>query len=428
MFKSFVVVFMSRRVLIGILLYTMIFVKVALPQALVIASDLPKLSSNKSVNKCSPNAFVSGPTKWIYTYSRDEGSQWLRAQLSIRGSHDNEAWTIELSDKNGVVEQIIHSDQITAAAKPQMWTDLLVGSTFTLKVMSTANLDGLSFCLDSINFPQDNLEDKSLIGNIDDRQDLVLAFGLASRYYKYGRSVALIRFQDTLNGNGSESNCTGVLISPTLVATNNHCIGSQSSIDTATITFGYETNGQPSPPLKVIALAATNVNLDYSLLSIPTVNYPFAKISTKDLARATKLILIQHPSALPKKIAVKKCRVEEVRALGRETDFFHLCDSSGGSSGSPVMEESTGVVFGLHHLGVSDPKTKDFHNLAVYFSEIFKDLKTRYPDLYRQFLQQRPDIVVSQETHGLGSYISSGLDSEGGSPKHETLGVVNKVK
>ena len=110
-----------------------------------------------------------------------------------------------------------------------------------------------------------------------------------------------------------------------------------------------------------------------------------ARLNVARVTEGHRLILIQHPDRQPKTIAVKNCVVQLPDFIGRKdgvkTDFLHACDSEGGSSGSPIMDESTGEVVGLHHLAFFDSKIMDYHNLGVKMAQILDALKTDKPAL-----------------------------------------------
>lgn len=352
-------------------------------QDMHIANDLPALSRQVSVNECSPTHYVSDFGKWTYPYPNSDHSSWMRAKIVVDQPWSDRSWEIRINVDNHTIQKLTPRD--LADDGKTLWTKLIVGDQFTIEFGSNNDVDGMKVCLDSINIPATAVSIKSVIDNKDDRVDLVTVYGINSRYYSYGRAVVLIRFQDQSNG-GTETNCTGVVLSATLVATNYHCINEHTNLGTAFVVVGHET-GQSEQEAAVICLMAKSSVLDYSIIRINRELTDIAKVSVGGLKKNAPLILIQHPEGKPKLIAVvskTKCFVQQNPARDRQTDFYHLCDSSGGSSGSPVMDEKTGIVYGLHHLGVTDPKRQDYHNLAVSFREIRDDVRDRFPSVYKE--------------------------------------------
>jgi V8-like Glu-specific endopeptidase len=353
-------------------------------QSLQIVKDLPTLSRSISINECSPTVFVSKPNKWTFPYAPRERYMWMRPKITVDEPSIEKPWTIEIVVNDHTVQTLTRSD--LAPDLHTLWATLIEAEEFTVQLTSSSNIDGMKVCLESVNVPRTAVSVKSVIDSKDDRVDLVATYGTHSRYYDYGKSVVLIRFQDVDNG-GTESNCTGVVISSTLVATNNHCIDDRTNLGTSFVIIGHESGAPVELRAGIVCLVATNSRLDYSIIRLDRELKDVAKISVGDVKKGTHLILIQHPEAQPKLIAVvskKKCFVQQAPAQDRQTDFYHLCDSSGGSSGSPVMDEASGVVYGLHHLGATDQKRHDYHNLAVSFREISNDLKDRYPLIYQE--------------------------------------------
>jgi V8-like Glu-specific endopeptidase len=353
-------------------------------QSLQIVKDLPTLSRSVSIHKCSPTIFVSDSNKWSFPYAPLEHFVWMRPKIKVENYSMDKSWAIEIVVDNQTVQSLTRSD--LAPDLHTLWATFVEAESFTVQLTSSSNIDGMKVCLESINVPTTPVSVKSVINNKDDRVDLVATYGINSRYYKYGKSVILIWFQDADN-DGAETNCTGVVISPTLVATNNHCIDERTNLSTSFVVIGHESGTPDEQRAGIVCLEATNLALDYSIIRLDRELKDVAKISVDSVKNGKRLILIQHPEALPKLIAVaskKKCFVQQAPAQDRQTDFYHLCDSSGGSSGSPVMDEASGVVYGLHHLGVTDPRRHDYHNLAVSFREISDDLKRRYTSIYQE--------------------------------------------
>jgi hypothetical protein len=378
-------------------------------QALQIVRDLPVLSRSVSVNECSPSKFVSGSSKWAHIYINHDGPHWMRLKLSVVSASFKD-WHVEVKDEEGkgtVIETLLPTR--FSETNGTAWTGIVRGASVEIELVSNDDIDGMTLCIDSVNVPRTALTVKSTIGKKDDRTNLVDYFGIGSRYYAYGKAVAMIRFQDVANG-GDETNCTGVLVAPTLIATSYHCIDLSTPLSTACAFFGYESGGEVDKcdiqsrlysTAHVLRVVAHSSVLDYSILRIDRSESNVAAITSRGLKKKAPLIVIQHPEGQPKMIAfadikTAKCFVEQSPATGRKSDFFHLCDTSGGSSGSPVMDEQTGVVYGLHHIGESNPKTHDYHNLAVFFSDILGDMKKDYLSIHDEIVAQGSYIPANR--------------------------------
>jgi V8-like Glu-specific endopeptidase len=104
------------------------------------------------------------------------------------------------------------------------------------------------------------------------------------------------------------------------------------------------------------------------------------------------LVLIQHPAGEFKQVSIADCRVAGVSRTGvaaAGTDFGHLCDSLGGSSGSPVVDGQTGRVVGLHHWGFEEGAANPV-NQAVHIGLVLDDLRTRLPALHAEITGSPP--------------------------------------
>lgn len=178
--------------------------------------------------------------------------------------------------------------------------------------------------------------------------------------------------------------CTGFMITDNLLLTNHHCI---STIDTCFATvaiFGYQRDRSgrilPTKQYDCIAVVATDITLDYSLLRMdgsPGEISQWGSLKIDHLAvlvASQPLYMVQHPSGEPKRVTMDNCRVSTLEAEGSlsgfKSDFGHVCDTESGSSGSPMIDRSNHVV-GLHHLGF-DAKNRRWsrENRAVSINSI----------------------------------------------------------
>lgn len=194
--------------------------------------------------------------------------------------------------------------------------------------------------------------------------------------------------------------CTGWLIDGSdadMLITNNHCISRQSEVDSLQATFnlqrstcGGDTDAEISNFAGGVLLKTNNVDrrgnkdgLDYTLLTLignPEAIWGELVGSTKQVAVDDLIWFIQHPGGGVKMIGywedaekTVRCAVGAVnRTYGRSapgSQTAYACDSEGGSSGSPIVDEVTGEVIALHHFG----GVEDCLNAGTAMAEICAD-------------------------------------------------------
>jgi lysyl endopeptidase len=169
--------------------------------------------------------------------------------------------------------------------------------------------------------------------------------------------------------NGTEL-CTGWRVGPNnRMLTNNHCFTSTSEANNTEVWFNYQCaqcgGYDVFEPTKVWGgtVLSTDHTYDYTLFSVGD----FAAIQkfgylTLDTARPVKgqeLYVPQHPAGEPTRIAgalgekAGNCSVVDPDYTGYAagSDVSYLCDTEGGSSGSPVISRKTNKVVALHHFG-----------------------------------------------------------------------------
>ena len=90
--------------------------------------------------------------------------------------------------------------------------------------------------------------------------------------------------------------------------------------------------------------------------------------TTKPTAVSDPIWFIQHPGGREKKVGFYEdadhavpCKLDAVdqsiKGVAPSSQNFYACDSEGGSSGSPIVDPSSGHAIALHHFGgiTSDP-------------------------------------------------------------------------
>jgi lysyl endopeptidase len=198
----------------------------------------------------------------------------------------------------------------------------------------------------------------------DDKSDAVCY--RSSDPVAYERSKAVTRL--LINGNEL---CTGWRIGPNnRFLTNNHCIVTSKDAYDTEVWFNYQCaqcGGHAvfrSTKVWGDTVLSTDETLDYTLFTVDDFEavkkFGYLQFDLRRPARGEELYIPQHPSGDPTMIAMDSdedangtCAVDNPTYTGyaKATDISYLCDTEGGSSGSPVLSKSTDKVVALHHFG-----------------------------------------------------------------------------
>jgi endonuclease I/V8-like Glu-specific endopeptidase len=156
---------------------------------------------------------------------------------------------------------------------------------------------------------------------------------------------------------------TGVLISPRLLLTNNHVLGSAEAAAGSVAEFGYEADSDDRArpavrfALEPDAFFATDPALDYAVVAVrdrsvdgqPLAPWAWVPLIAEQgkIIKGEMVNIVQHPGGEPKQVALRENQVIDLLA-----DFLHYrTDTAPGSSGSPVFNDEWEMV-ALHHSGV----------------------------------------------------------------------------
>ncbi|WP_224372886.1 endonuclease [Hyalangium versicolor] len=193
------------------------------------------------------------------------------------------------------------------------------------------------------------------------------------RGLKVSRTVGRVRINDArgrLTGYG-----TGFLVSPRLMLTNHHVLGSAAEASHSQIEFNYQSgiDGAALPSvlfeLDPATCFITDEKLDYALVAVKERSadgQALSEFGFNRLIEATGKVLlgeyvniIQHPNGEPKQLALRENQIVDLL-----DNFTHyMTDTAPGSSGSPVYNDQWEVV-ALHHMGVPK-RSEDGHLLTV---------------------------------------------------------------
>ncbi|MCO7225579.1 pre-peptidase C-terminal domain-containing protein [Pleionea sp. CnH1-48] len=152
--------------------------------------------------------------------------------------------------------------------------------------------------------------------------------------------------------------------------TNNHCVSGASGVKNLEVWFNYQntecSSGSSSTPVIVTGdeLLSTNSDLDYTLFTVKNFetiqSFGHFGLDVRNPIEQERIYIPQHGSGDPKQLAIESdensdglCRVDVTLADGSapNTDMGYMCDTTGGSSGSPVLAVSSHNVLALHHFG-----------------------------------------------------------------------------
>lgn len=159
--------------------------------------------------------------------------------------------------------------------------------------------------------------------------------------------------------------CSGFLVSEDTVITAGHCITSQSDCNNNSWVFDYEMDGASNPS----HIKPENVFKCQSIISRSyggnAPDYAVIKLATKSTREPLKLldpslsasvgddlVMFGFPSGIPLKIT-DGGQILEAGAY----DFVTNLDAFHGNSGSPVLDEKSGLVVGILVSGHADYRT-----------------------------------------------------------------------
>ncbi len=250
------------------------------------------------------------------------------------------------------------------------WARHFQGDTVRLELHAKSRRGGLGFVIDDIAVGDALAEPRATeaICGPDDMRHAVCY--QESHPTEYGKARAVARL--LINGTRL---CTGWLVSPyNHLLTNFHCISNAAEALNTDFEFAAEAPNCSDPscalcnPGQVFSggtLVQFNPSLDYALVRVDTGN-PAAQFGSLEIdpagaAVGEQIYIPQHARGQGKKIAIFSseptdggvCRISTLSAppcFGSGFyDVGYMCDTQGGSSGSPVLSSTTDRVVALHH-------------------------------------------------------------------------------
>ncbi len=169
--------------------------------------------------------------------------------------------------------------------------------------------------------------------------------------------------------------CTGWRVTPqNFFFTNEHCITSQAELESMEFWFNYQRPncgaGDPSTDITIVTgdqFLIDDDNLDFALITLDDFaavqSFGHLNIDPRPAILNERIYIPQHGAGHPKEFGIESdldstglCAVQHTAAVGwtnEPTDIGYFCDTTSGSSGSPVIAASNHRVIAIHHFGTT---------------------------------------------------------------------------
>lgn len=248
---------------------------------------------------------------------------------------------------------------------------LVVLSTFTVAAFSKSPL---------IVYGTDDREETHEASSINQR----LAYSTAGMFKKYksinfGDKTMLNprMFKDSMNlcpgerfeNQSNPMSCSAFLVGSDLMVTAGHCVKNNFDCSQVAFTFDYELNSKTNRANTIIEnkkiyncrsvieakreVMPDGEVIDYALIRLdrPVLNrLPLSFRKSGKISDAQNLVMIGHPSGLPKKVTAGG----RVVSNNDKNTFTTNLDAFGGNSGSPVFNERSSTIEGILVSGAKD--------------------------------------------------------------------------
>jgi len=200
--------------------------------------------------------------------------------------------------------------------------------------------------------------------------------------YNFARPVA--RVED----NSGSGFCTGWRVAEDIFITNYHCFEAVPCNDTV-FHLGTEDEmpRDQQQRWKCDKVLHSIEKYDVAVYLTKRLNdesyaeeaYPFVSLWAGPITDGQMLQVAGHPAARTKEIdRGPDCKILSATPSEQSSrvTITHTCDTEGGSSGSPVMDRTTGYAVALHWGGTNT------HNLAIPMYEVVKELRANLAPEY----------------------------------------------
>lgn len=291
----------------------------------------------------------------------------LRLHFVVHTARRRPAWRLVVRDGNN---RVVWSYTPVAGADADFWSDEFQGGVAKVEVHSTERGSTLRLSIDKVAV-SGAVSQPEATTPPDSRAPIQTQ---SQRIKDLGRAVARLRF---IGDDDKGYYCTGVLVAHDLLMTNYHCPRTDNERRSTLVDFDFDFDSAIPKTLRLKNLVIGDRRMDFAIyrLSVVMADRSPLKLDAGNVEDGQALIVIQHPAGQPKQVSILDCRVSDPdAATSVSTDFGHLCDTLGGSSGAPVLDEQTGLMIGLHHLGFNE-KSRRPVNAAILLKHIVRYVK-----------------------------------------------------
>jgi Trypsin-like peptidase domain len=318
---------------------------------------------------------LPGPGRVLTQAVSKGATSTLRLHFTITQQPVEPSWHMEIVTRAGA-----RQSYRPRPADTEFWSAEIPGSSATVELFTTAANVPLKLIIDRAIVSQAPVKPRSIS---PDGNQLEPYRGQAEPIRTLGRSVVRLRFVD--DDQKKVFTCTGFLVFTSAhILTNEHCINTDTEMRSALVDFDFDGGGAAMRTVRLGKLLATDPVLDFSLLELAEpADRAVLTLKATGAVDGRPLLIVQHPGGEVKQVSVRGCKVKGTQVSGTTaalTDFGHLCDTLGGSSGSPVFDPAGFTVVGLHHFGFfeGDPTPV---NQAVRIGLILDAIRQKFPAL-----------------------------------------------
>jgi S1-C subfamily serine protease len=318
-------------------------------------------------------------------------TRWIRVLLRSPGEASSD-WTMTIRDVSERPLQSISSSQLEQNSP--FWTDRLPANAINFFLEAASSSTTIRLMEYVAMSSEATRPYYSIQGDKEQWVDLFRP-EIDPFYRRKGDSIGMFIGHSGSNASGFKVwSCSGFLVAnkpKVLFVTNDHCGGPWSADDrwtpgvceNAVIDFSWDGDSvsreysckkvvrDQANDLAIIEIAANKTEAPPNILTLRD-----ASLNEEPIA------VIHHPASLEKQIS-RNCQgmtaaASSIGTVDLTRDFAHRCDTEGGSSGAPVLDEN-GLVVGIHHLGFQKNATGtcDMFNKAVNVSRLIALLKSQ---------------------------------------------------